>query len=135
MGRGEGWVTPWSCLNRPDCAACCTNCCLLCTVNGSREQPATSGSTTRDGCSLGTPRTLNMVLRLGEAFTTSTARHQAPAASPSLVHHAQTSAEPPGSHTFIFLSCLGFLFVCFASLPSILPLFHSSPPLQCASWA
>lgn len=105
--------------NLPDCIPCCSNCRSRTSQQHLAAQPGM-------GATLGTPRTGNMVLRLVQALITSQSLAAAPTASPSLVHHTQTSAEPPGSCTSIFLSCWGFLI----SLPPALPPFHPSPLLH-----
>lgn len=110
----------------PDCIPCCTNCCLPCTATGSRTSQQHLAAQQGMGATFNTPWTLNMVLRLVEALITYSLWQRATTAYLSLVHHAQTSAEPRGSDTFIFLSCLlGFfyippslLFHCFSLLPS-----------------
>lgn len=101
----------------PDCVPCCSNCRSRTSQQHLAAQPGM-------GATLGTPQTGNMVLSLVQALITSQSLAAAPTASPGLVHHAQTSAEPPGSCTSIFLSCWGFLI----SLPPSLSPFSSPPP-------
>lgn len=102
--------------NVPDCIPCCPNCRSRTSQQHLAAQPGM-------GATLGTPRTGNMVLSLAQALITSQSLAAAPAASPGLVHHTQTSAEPPGSCTSIFLSCWG----CFDLPPSFSSLLFTLP--------
>lgn len=102
---------------------CCrTNCCHPRTVSRSWTSCQHLAAQQGMGARLETPQILNMVLRSVQALIT---YHSLAAGYDSLSQprtSQSTSAEPPGSCTFIFFSCL-------FSLPPIPLLLRTTPPL------
>lgn len=106
----DGWQGLPAQGTAPDCNPCCSSCRSRTSQQHLTAQPGM-------GATLGTPRTGNMVFSLVQALITSQSLAVAPTASPGLVHHTQTSAEPrAAAHPFSSLAG-----VCF-------DLSHSFPP-------
>lgn len=102
---------------------CCrTNCCHPRTVSRNWTSCQHLAAQQGMGARLETPQILNMVLRSVQALIT---YHSLAAGYDSLSQprtSQSTSAEPPGSCTFIFFSCL-------FSLPPSPLLLRATPPL------